>query len=884
MGSYRIFISLLAVVIGSTTNFEIAQADHIDGPLFSVPQVKTGWHTSAIDFADVNSDGKTDAVTANTTDQTLSILIGDGKGSHVLSGAVTAGTHPVAIVLRDFNNDGFVDAAVADRTDDTVQIFDGDGAGNFSAGPSLAVGATPIQLVAGDFNGDHLPDLAVLRQVNGVGILINNTGVPGTFTLTGEVMTIPEIVYDIDSGDSDGDGDFDLVISSGAGMTLLPNDGAGTFTEGAPVISANRANALTFVDFDGDGDLDLATADNERSISIAENTGRGNFSAAVPHAIGGSGRAMSIDSADLDGDGREEIVALWDQTSESAPGRLIIANRDPAGPISIEEYQTATRPLLVRATGIDDDGRLDIALLATVQCTRRGCIWQGSLNVLLNRGLAGFGNYTTAYAGDGPRDTVAADFNGDGNMDIAVANFESQSISIMANDGTGRFVEIDTFSPTESGGQFSLVAGDFDADGDEDIVFSTAFTEIFLARNRGDGIFSASRIHFSGRSPVLSAADMDGDGDIDVVAVSGIIGQLGRVEILSNDGAGNFSVWQAPDRPQEGLHRTALVDIDGDRDFDVVLGQEIFNSGYQMSLLLYRNNGAGILGAPTEIPLGTGRTPVGLAAGDIDDDGDNDIVVGDAQNATVRVLTNTAGILSPAVSLAASPELRDVAVADLDEDGLLDIIAANGIHSEVNGTASVPAESVQTWYGESAGEFSAPQAYMSGWTPTGISIAPFTRTGRLDIAVADERNGDIWLLKRSEFLLRIDIDWDGLTDFLEIDLGLDISDPDSDDDGLFDGIDPSMIGDVIEEIPLPAFKNAGAKQALISKLKGAEQQVIRGHPQLAIKDLQHLSGSFDGCLTSKNPDRNDSIVDCKSQFKIRNLQDVVITNLQHIEP
>ena len=893
--TFPLFASVLVVCVAVTE----ARADHIDGPLYSVPQVKTGWHTGGMDFGDVNGDHLTDAVTPNTTDETLSILLGDGEGGFTLSHSIPAGTHPAAVALDDFSGDGRIDIMVADREDNTVQIMLGDGAGHFTPGASLTVNAGPMRLETGDFNGDHLPDLAVVHLLNGISILSNNAGAPGTFTVSAyfEFSDLGGLPVAIDVGDVDGDGDTDLAASLAVSggrdgvISILLNDGTGVFTTGTTIVNGRRGDDLTFVDFDGDGDPDIAAVDDGHNITIAQNLGAGVFSAAVPHAISGVNDATSVDSADIDGDGRDEIVAVWDQHSTS--GRLTVMDREETGAVSIESYIITRGPRFVRAVGIDGDGRPDIVFLSTLDaCPNRfGCLGQGSMNVLLNRGLAGFGNYSTTSLRDGPidttyatfnsDDTVAADFDGDGYKDIAIVDREFDQVAILGNDGYGRFHELQVITGHE--GPFSLAAADFDDDGDTDLVFSTLFTEWYLARNRGDGTFDTTRIHLGYRSPVLTAEDMDGDGDIDLFASSGIPIQLGYVEVLFNDGAGNFSPSLIPDRPEEGTHRHAIVDIDNDGDLDAIMGQELRNGGVlEMSLLVYKNNGDATFATPVKIPLGEGGAPVGVAAGDIDNDGDSDIVLGDADNAVIRILRNTAGTLSPAATLAASPEIRDVEIADLDQDGRLDIIAANGIVADYDGTVAIPEESIQVWYGESTGGFSATQHYMSGWYPRGITVDSFTDSGKQDIAVYDGRDGELWVLKRLDVLpgLRVDIDLDGLSDFLEIELNLDFTDPDSDNDGLLDGIDPSIIAGLIEVFPISSFRTAGQKQSLISQQNGVEQKVFIGQTRQAIDQLQQLGSYYDGCLTTKDPDFNDWVRDCNAQFRILNLQDVVLTNLK----
>jgi hypothetical protein len=129
--------------------------------------------------------------------------------------------------------------------------------------------------------------------------------------------------------------------------------------------------------------------------------------------------------------------------------------------------------------------------------------------------------------------------------------------------------------------------------------------------------------------------------------------------------------------------------------------------------------------------------------------------------------------------------------------------------------------------------------------------------------------------------LNPDTDGDGLDDGLEVAVGLDPLDPDSDDDGIPDGMDSEFIENAINALDDDAFKDSspgkGVRNALLSQLENVERTVARDQSDQAIHHLENLRRHLDGC--GATPDGNDWIVDCGAQIQIRDLVDLLITNL-----
>lgn len=288
-------------VIGSnfTTsgNFDLAVANHTnntvsillgngDGTFTSGGTLATGAGPVAEATTDFNSDGIPDLAVVNQTDNTVSIFLGNGDGTFALKGTFPTGKNPVAIVSGDFNGDGHIDLAVLNQTDNTVSILLGNGDGTFQPQTTFATGSSPSAIVASDFNNDGKLDLAVTNQnANTVSVFLGNGD--GTFrnpaTLaTGNMpVTLVAGQFNLDNSTN-----ADLAIVNQTDDTLLMylGNGDGTFTQGQTFAlsvvpsSGNRPVGITEGDFNVDGLSDLAVTDeNANTVSVLIGNGDGTF-------------------------------------------------------------------------------------------------------------------------------------------------------------------------------------------------------------------------------------------------------------------------------------------------------------------------------------------------------------------------------------------------------------------------------------------------------------------------------------------------------------------------------------------------------------------------------------------------------------------------------
>jgi hypothetical protein len=250
-----------------------------------------------------------------------------------------------------------------------------------------------------------------------------------------------------------------LVKSEVYQFTTAAAKAPGTFSGGSEVGVGNKSLSVTTADVDGDGDLDFLTANRgSDNVSVRLNNGNGTFSAGSEVAVGSL--PNSVMAADVDGDGDLDFLT---------------ANRD-----------------------------------------------SDNVSVRLNHGDGTFSAGSEVNVGSGPVSVVGADVDGDGDLDFLAANFNSNTVSVRLNNGTGTF----SAGSEVNVGKYvnGVAAADVDGDGDLDFLAANYFGNgtVSVRLNNGKGTFSgSSEVTIVGGSPYgVTAADVDGDGDLDFLAVN----------------------------------------------------------------------------------------------------------------------------------------------------------------------------------------------------------------------------------------------------------------------------------------------------------------------------------------------------------------------------
>jgi FG-GAP-like repeat/S-layer homology domain len=349
------------------------------------------------------------------------------------------------------------------------------------------------------------------------------------------------------------------------------------------------------------------------------------------------------------------------------------------------------------------------------------------------------GSFIAAPGGPIPTGTypfavTVADFNNDGNQDLATSD-RSGNIGVFLGNGSGGFAAV-TGSPFATGSTtvaIGLVAGDFDADGNQDIAVAN-YTDGTVTVMMGNGtgalsVASGSPITTGSFPTSIAVGDFNSDG-IEDLAVTNY--GYSNVSILLGNGSGGFTLVGTPVQAGSGAGGVAVGDFNGDGIQDLAVADLIGNA---VTILL--GNGSGSFAATAGSPIATGSVPLVVVAGDFNHDGHQDIAVANQGASTVSVfLGNGAGVFTAApgspFTVGASP--YSLVAADFNGDGIQDLATVNYLGNNVtvllgNGSGSFTAAST------------SPLAVGGG--PGWVAVGDFNRDGIVDLATVNGLDNDV---------------------------------------------------------------------------------------------------------------------------------------------
>jgi hypothetical protein len=590
-----------------------------------------------------------------------------------------AGSSPAAVAAGDFNGDGIQDVAVANY-DNTVKVLLGVGDGSFQTARSFNGGGGARSIAVGDFNGDGKQDLAIADGLGNVSILLGN-----------------------------GDGSFQAARSFAIGGYLV---------------------SVAVADFNGDGNQDLAVVDGVgNNVSVVLGNGDGTFQAAYSFATGIGPSSVAV--ADFDGDGRTDLVVANSGTFQN-PGSTVsvLLNTTPIGGMTPsfapqQTFTTASGPQSVVVGDFNGDAVPDLAVLTNVFGAP-----SGSVSVLLGNGDGSFQRAVNYAVGDDPTSVAVGDFNGDGVEDLGViTGFGEVQPLLGYGDGTFQAVRTSVAQANSN----SLVVGDFNGDGDQDLAMvETGGISVLLGN--GDGTFQGPPSYPVGSLPFAApaVADFNGDGIPDLAVVNS---STNDVSVLLGNGDGTFEAARSFPAGRQGIS-VAVEDFNGDGKLDLA----VVNDTLAPTVSVLLGNGDGTFQAPLAFPLHTVFAS-GLVVADFNGDGIPDLAVGGLTGSTVIsvLLGNGDGTFQAAHTFAAGSYPSSLAVGDFNGDGIPDLAVADGNPGVTDGTVSV-------LFGNGDGTFQSPRNSDAGRFPVSIAVADLNDDGMLDVVVAEEGSNNVGVL------------------------------------------------------------------------------------------------------------------------------------------
>lgn len=335
-----------------------------------------GTNPFAIAVGDFNNNGSPDLVVANSGDDTISVFLGniDGTFTGPTNYNVGSGTRPFDVAIGDFNGDGKQDIVTANNGSGSVSVFLGNGDGTFQTTPVVSsVGFTPARVVVGDFNGDGKMDIATGNDGNNnVTVLFGNG--TGAFTPAASYNTGGVGVFGLAAGklknslSSASLPDIVAVNASSNTITVLLNNGDGTFTPQTPIPVGSLPLRATLGDFNNDGYLDIAVTngnDNNVSVLLNKADGTGTFQPLVNYPV--DAFPIGIATGDFNGDGNLDLVTANNGANNDNTGSTVsVLLGDGTGAFqaqqSISVGAAGTGPFAIATGDFNDDGYSDIAV------------------------------------------------------------------------------------------------------------------------------------------------------------------------------------------------------------------------------------------------------------------------------------------------------------------------------------------------------------------------------------------------------------------------------------------------------------------------------------------------------------------------------------------
>ena len=663
-------------VSASSADNKVAWYENVDGAgAFGAQQVVSAVADGAysVAAADLDGDGDLDLASACSVGNKIVWYENNGTGSFGAEQVVSASAGgPRSVFAADIDGDGSVDLVSALSVADKIVWHENtDGAGSFGPEQVVATGVdNPQCVVAADLDADGDLDVAVAAQ-NEIVWFENEDG-DGSFGLLRVVSMDVSNAQSVVAADVDGDGDLDLASASGNDNKIAwyeNLDGRGAFGEQQVVTrSAAFAESVLAVDLDNDGDVDLASASaNDDKIAWYENTdGAGTFGPQQVVSTGADG-AQCVAGADVNGDGMVDLVSASINDDEIAWYETTDQGGESFGSQRVVGVD-ADAARSVAAFDLDNDGDLDLVSASFDDDT---IAWYENTD---GAGTFGLQRVISTFA-NGAEFVTGADIDNDGDVDVISASYTDDKVAWYENkDGTGTFGPQQVVTSGADGAK-SVVAADLDGDGNVDIA-SASFNDAKLAwyRNNGVGQFGVEQVISSSAvgATSVAVADIDGDGDVDMVVGAQITGEI--VWHANEDGTGSFGPGQVVTSSADGLRSVVAADLDGDGDVD--LASASFNDN---TIAWYSNNGSGTYGPRVIVSTGV-PSAQSVAAGDVDGDGDVDLVSASDGDDTIAWYENVdgAGTFGPGqvVSTGANNPWQ-VIVADIDGDGDVDVASAS---------------------------------------------------------------------------------------------------------------------------------------------------------------------------------------------------------------
>ncbi|WP_203295471.1 FG-GAP-like repeat-containing protein [Luteirhabdus pelagi] len=656
------------------------------GPQSIITDITDG--AESVHADDLDGDGDLDIISASEYDNKIAWYENlDGLGSfgeQIIISENAQGAQ--AVYTADLNGDGAVDILSASEDDDKVAWYENeDGQGSFGLENIISTNADRVKdIKLADFDGDGDMDVISISRNDGKLAWYENIDGMGSFDSENIISLDFGFGTSVVVGDYDDDGDMDIV-GSGRNPGLIYAfenlDGLGDFS--LPIVIDDEVTSyydVKLIDLDDDTDLDILVAQQyDGGVFWYENLdGHGTYNEGSSVEVNDY-TATSVSAADMDGDGDKDILKVGWVSGEGRDEIFYHENLNGLGNFGSQEafvnVEGVNEPLRGKLADVDGDLDLDIVILEE---NGGKAVWFENTD-----GMGTYSNPIEILTEENmPISLAVGDIDSDSDIDVAVGSFElTGGLSWIENlDGEGTFGSKNLMALNRVYPSLQIV--DIDADGDNDILYTHYFEDTigWYENLDGNGTFDEPIIiadNFSLPEDAI-ASDIDGDGDLDVVAAS-IDGD--KIVWFENmDGFGSFSGENILPGIIEFPRYVNAADLDADGDKDIISG-ELYNN----NIVWYENlNGEGSFTSHTII--GTGFNAVSLLTiYDIDDDGALDIFVHGSTDNILRWLKNDGegNFSDQEIEISKADYISSVEFGDIDDDNDTDIMVSTLVEDKI---------------------------------------------------------------------------------------------------------------------------------------------------------------------------------------------------------